>query len=579
MHTRFGQYIKEKGLFNYRMESVGYSLKKDMRTYQKFNKYLKNNIRWLVKGELSNTLKELLDSIEESKNWVVVRSSSFRKVLNYTHNQESFYIKQYIVKSNLEAIKSLVSISKVQREWNKGNLLLKNNLLTAEPVAVGEKRCFGMLKESYIISRTIPDSIPLRERLVNTQQLSAEYRQINKNTLLRKFISYIKMIHEHGFFHGELHAENILVGQNDYTFYLIDVGRIKFRKRLPEPWKIYDLARFFYSVLDICTNNEMAELIDNYASNTLTTKDKKIFHKSVFDEIYKIKRRLWNGRTKKCLKDNTVFKITTYGRYTINMRREWDVNTLVDLINKHILSFKIKSDNVIKSSSKTGITQIRVANENTESVCIKEYRYPSFLKKIIYSFFRSSARKAWFAAHGILALNFLTPQPIALIEEKRFSMLKRSFLIMEDISDFLPCYKYVSEKFSCYDKVTVEKKQIFVSCLAASLRQFHDSGVYHSDLKGSNIMITELPDTWNIFYIDLDRVYFNKRITLKKKIKNLTQLNASMPNCITYTDRLRFYRTYTGIKKLNDKDKQILRSIIQFSIQRNHFWKPKLKGI
>ena len=271
-----------------------------MRTYQKFNKYLKNNIRWLVKGEPSNTLlKELLDSIEESKNWVVVRSSSFRKLLKYTHNQESFYIKQYAVRNGLESVKSLFSSSKAQREWDKGNLLLKNNLLTAEPIAVGEKRCFGMLKESYIISRTIPDSIPFKERLVNTKQLSAEYRQINKNTLLRKFVSYIKMIHEHGFSHGELHAENILVGKNDYTFYLIDVGRIKFRKRLPEPWKIYDLARFFYSILDICTNNEIAELIDNYTSNTLTTEDKEIFHKSVFDEIYKIKRRLWNGRTKK----------------------------------------------------------------------------------------------------------------------------------------------------------------------------------------------------------------------------------------------------------------------------------------
>lgn len=543
------------------------------------NKYIKNNIRWSIKGTPSGALKELLSSLEYNKNLETVRRSSFKKVLKYTYNQESFYIKQYTVKNNLEAIKSLVSISKAKREWNKGNLLLKNNLLTAEPVAAGEKRCFGMLKESYIISRTIPGSMPLKERLVDTQQLSAEYRPINKNTLLRKFISFIKMIHEHGFFHGELHAENILVDKNDYTFYLIDVGRIKFRKRLPESRKIYDLARFFYSVLDICANNEIAELIDNYISNTLTAKDKEIFHKSVFDEIYKIKRRLWNGRTKKCLKDNTVFKITTYGRYTINMRREWDVNMLVDLINEHILSFKKKSDNVIKSSLKTGVTRVRVSNEKTKSVCIKEYRYPSFLKRFLRSFISSPARKAWFAAHGILALNFLTPQPIALIEEKKFSMLKKSFLIMEDISDFLPSYKYISEKFSCYDKVTVEKKQMFVSRLAASLRQFHDSGVYHSDLKGSNIMITELPDTWNIFYIDLDRVYFNKRITLKKKIKNLTQLNASMPNCITYTDRLRFYRTYTGIKKLSDKDKQILRSIIQFSIQRNHFWKPKLKGI
>ncbi|HLE86905.1 MAG TPA: lipopolysaccharide kinase InaA family protein, partial [Candidatus Brocadiaceae bacterium] len=384
------------------------------------NNYIKNNIRWSIKGTPSGALKELINSLEYNKNLVAIRQSSFKKVLKYTHNQESFYIKQYAVRNGLESVKSLFSSSKAQREWDKGNLLLKNNLLTAEPVSVGEKRHFGMLKESYIISRTIPGGMPFKERLVNTKQLSVEHREINKNLLLRKFISYVKMVHEHGFFHGELHAENILVDQNDYTFYLIDVGRIKFRKRLPEPWKIYELARFFYSVLDICTNNEIAELIDNYASNTLTAKDKEIFHKSVFDKIYEIKRRLWNGRTKKCLKDNAVFKITTYGRYTINMRRDGDVNTLVDLINKHILSFKIKSDNVIKSSSKTGITQIRVVNENTESVCIKEYRYPSFLEKIIYSFFRSSARKAWFAAHGILALNFLTPQPIALIEEKRF---------------------------------------------------------------------------------------------------------------------------------------------------------------
>ena len=142
------------------------------------------------------------------------------------------------------------------------------------------------------------------------------------------------------------------------------------------------------------------------------------------------------------------------------MRREWDINTLVDLINKHILSFKIKSDNVIKSSSKTGITQIRVANENTESVCIKEYRYPSFLKKIIYSFFRSSARKAWFAAHGILAINFLTPQPIALIEEKKVQHSKKELSYYGRYFGFLPCYKYVSEKFSCYDKVTVEKTNV-----------------------------------------------------------------------------------------------------------------------
>jgi len=55
------------------------------------------------------------------------------------------------------------------------------------------------------------------------------------------------------------------------------------------------------------------------------------------------------------------------------------------------------------------------------------------LKRFLRSFISSPARKAWFAAHGILALNFLTPQPIALIEEKRFSMLKRMFTPGEKI--------------------------------------------------------------------------------------------------------------------------------------------------
>ena len=116
---------------------------------------------------------------------------------------------------------------------------------------------------------------------------------------------------------------------------------------------------------------------------------------------------------------------------------------------------------------------------------------------------------------------------------------------------------------------------MFISCLAQSFRQLHDSNVYHADLKANNIMIMELPDTWDFFYLDLDRVCFNKKITLAKKIKNLSQLNASLSNCITYTDRLRFYRAYTGVESLDRESKRILQAIIQLSIQRKHIWSPK----
>ena len=115
--------------------------------------------------------------------------------------------------------------------------------------------------------------------------------------------------------------------------------------------------------------------------------------------------------------------------------------------------------------------------------------------------------------------------------------------------------KYVVERFcNPSDKIASKEKRRFVSCLALSLKQLHDSNIYHGDLKANNnIMVSELQDAWDFIYIDLDRVSFNKIITLKRKIKNLSQLNASMPKCITYTDRLRFYKIYTGKKTLPKK--------------------------
>jgi len=258
------------------------------------------------------------------------------------------------------------------------------------------------------------------------------------------------------------------------------------------------------------------------------------------------------------------------------MRKQWDINVLVALINKHTVSLKERLNNVIKASSKIGITCVPVSNDTTNSVCIKEYKYPSFLKRFLYSFHNSPARKAWFAAHGLLTINIKTPKPIALLEEKKYLIIKKSFIIMEDISTCLPCNKYVNEQFNApYDKIASERKKKLVSRMALSFRQLHDSKVYHGDLKANNIMIMELQDNWDFFYLDLDRVHFDKKITLKKMVKNLSQLNASIPNCITYTDRLRFYRTYTGMENLNIENKQILRAIIRLSIKRKHVWTPR----
>lgn len=539
--------------------------------------FIRDGVRWSAKDVSSDALKEMFHAIHENKQCEVVRNGYYKKVLRYTHNQGSFYIKQYTVRNWLEGAKSLFSLSKAKREWNYGHRLIRNRLLTAEPVAVGEKRRLGMLRDCYIISKAIPNSTTVKEWLLAIQQSPAQVSK--KRAFLNDLISYVKAVHDHGIFHGELHAENILVDRdNTSLFYLLDLGRAAFKKRPPLSLRIQELSRLLYSVTDTCTNEEITGLIDNYTSQLLAPGDREIFRRAVLKEIFRTRHRLWHSRTRKCLKTNNIFKAAIHANYTVNMRNEWDAGALAAMIRKHMLSFMERPDTIIKSSAKTGITRIPVSREGIKSVCIKEYRYPSVWKRFFYSFRSSPARRAWTAAHGLMAANFRTPQPIALFEEKRTGILKKSFIIMEDISACLPCNKYVSEKFHdpC-NKTTTGKKREFISCLARSFQQLHDTGVYHHDLKANNIMIRELPDTWGFFYLDLDRVSFHKKITIKKKAKNLSQLNASIPHCITYTDRLRFYRAYAGIKNLTKEDKEIIRAIVRSSIRRKHVWNPEAR--
>ncbi|MDO8140585.1 MAG: lipopolysaccharide kinase InaA family protein [Candidatus Brocadiales bacterium] len=537
-----------------------------------------NNIHWLVKGISLDILKEILDSMAKGKNCEIIHSGYFKKVSKYTNNNRSFYIKQYTIRQLPDALKSLFSKSKAQREWENSHLLLTKNLLTAEPVAVGERRRLGMLKDCYIISKAIPQSIPVKELLFDSQRFSANPDFSKKNNIIKQLAFSVKTIHDCGIVHGELHAENILVNKDNTTeFYLLDTGRTKFTREIPLTRKIRELSRLIYSLIDTCTSEEIEELIDSYTNQLSESKNRAIFRKAVFEEVHRIKRRLWNSRTKKCLKNNNVFKIVRHNNYTINMRNEWNAGSLSELINKHTAFIKEGLNSVIKKSPKTAITIVPVSRGSIKSVCIKEYKYPSLIKRFFYFFRASPARKAWLAAHGLMALNLRTPKPFALLEEKKLARIEKSFIIMEDISACLPCNKYVSERFSNPSNPGIfGGKKLFISCLAQSFKQLHNSGVYHADLKANNIMIMELPDTWDFFYLDLDRVCFNKKITLKKKIKNLSQLNASLPNCITYTDRLRFYRTYSGMERLDSENKRTLQAIIQLSIQRKHVWNPKV---
>ena len=130
----------------------------------------------------------------------------------------------------------------------------------------------------FIISKAIPNGISIKELLVKIQQSSGDYKPFNKKSLLSNLISLRQDgTHDKGILHGELHAENILVDIDSIaSFYLLDLGRTKFRKTIPLSLKIQEIARLLYSVTDVCTKEEITEMINNYTDQRSTSKKRNI---------------------------------------------------------------------------------------------------------------------------------------------------------------------------------------------------------------------------------------------------------------------------------------------------------------
>jgi tRNA A-37 threonylcarbamoyl transferase component Bud32 len=173
-------------------------------------------------------------------------------------------------------------------------------------------------------------------------------------------------------------------------------------------------------------------------------------------------------------------------------------------------------------------------------------------------------------------------------------------------------------------QIVMKKKKAFINNFAKTIARMHNHNIFHSDLKTCNIMVKEVNGkyqernhlisphsqeekrgeeknsnrfpidveqsqneednkSFDFIFLDYDKVAFNEKISIQKRIKTLTQINLSTPRCITTTDRFRFLREYlsaclperssqsgnaqAGLKRcdLIDEKKTILREIINLS--------------
>lgn len=83
-----------------------------------------------------------------------------------------------------------------------------------------------------------------------------------------------------------------------------------------------------------------------------------------------------------------------------------------------------------------------------------------------------------------------------------------------------------------------------------AVRVMHSQGVCHGDLNLKNLLVQTGPQGPQVYVIDFDRSRILKRLSLRRRMKNLLRLNRSVEKWkakgarISYTDKARFFQAY-----------------------------------
>ena len=240
----------------------------------------------------------------------------------------------------------------------------------------------------------------------------------------------------------------------------------------------------------------------------------------------------WRSRTKRCLKESGSFTRFSLGTTAGFRRRDVNESALVEALDPATPREGLKSE-------PSGTL----------------YRSGPFILKKYRTI--PEARRAWINGRGLEARGIETALATAWVGP---------WLVMQDagstVSDFVDEGGFVSAD----ERARLDLADRLADLLAA----LHRRGIYHADLKANNVTWTpgSAPKL-----LDYDRVRFRWRISTARRIKNLAQLNASLPDAVDGALRERAFERYLGASEFSGDPARLRTRVIRLSLRRSHRWR------
>lgn len=165
-----------------------------------------------------------------------VTSDKASELLRCRIGEQIYYVKRYRAESSF--FRRWIISPRVRFEWRNLQRFADWGVPTAEIVAWGMVRRFGVFCRGAVITRELPGVVSLFQ-LAATEPLIFR-TQSGFSAISRRVAGIVRVLHEHRFAHNDLHWRNLLYHRASGQVFLIDCPNGRF---WPQPFLSYRIAK------------------------------------------------------------------------------------------------------------------------------------------------------------------------------------------------------------------------------------------------------------------------------------------------------------------------------------------------
>jgi hypothetical protein len=381
-------------------------------------------------------------------------------------------------------------------------------------------------------------------------------------------------MHEAGIRHRDLHAGNLLVHLEhgaDPRFFLIDLHDVRMGAPMDWPASRENLVLLNRWGVLRANRSERLRFWRAYSSVRQTSQAFDTSSDSHDDPrarelesaTWESNLRFWQQRDRRCLRTNRYYRRIKKAGARGFAVQDLDRAFLDGLLEDPDQPFRQPKAGLLKNSRSSTVAEVEVPSSEGPALAIyKRFRITRWMDAVKNRVRSSEALRSWISGQGLRERCLPTPRPLAVWHRYRCGLPAEGYLLTLKIPDAVELHAFLKDLALEPAGVCRQRLRGQIEHLARLIRELHRRKLSHRDLKAANVLVSHtaprpadalLPDAGPIplsfgglWLIDLVGLVAYRRLSLARRIQNLSRLNASFWQnaTLTRTDRLRFLSVY-----------------------------------